>query len=98
MWKLIEHTKIKGKQEIMVKQLLKEMAEYSYATYAEQFENHFNQLVKEIPRSNNYSADLLFKVTQRNHKSVEVWKMTVTGEFKYKMFTLDFISTGKSNP
>jgi len=90
-WQLTEHKSPNGKQEIEVKMLLKEMAEYTYATYAEAFEKHFNQLVKDIPKTNNYSADLLYKVTQRNLKSVEVWKMTITGEFKYKMFTLDFV-------
>lgn len=92
MWKLTENKSPKGQQEIRVKILLSEMAEYSFATYAEQFENHFKEMVKQIPKSNNYSADLLFKITQRNLKSVEVWKLTVTGEFKHKMFTLDYIN------
>lgn len=93
-WKITENKSPKGQQEIKVKTLLKEMAEYSYATYAEAFENHFKQLVLDIPKTNNFSADVMFKVTQRNQKSVEVWKMTTTGDFNYKMFTLDFI--GKS--
>ena len=71
--------------------LLKEMAEYSFASYAEQFINSFKERIVEIPRHNNFSADLLYKVTPRNHKSVELWKMTVEGDFKYKMLTLDFI-------
>lgn len=90
-WRLIENKTPRGQQEIKVKQLLREMAEYSYATYAEAFENHFKQLVKEIPRTNNFSADILFKVKQRNFKSVEVWKMTPEGDYKYKMFTLDYV-------
>lgn len=91
MWNLTVNREPKGQQEIKVKMLLKEMAEYSYATYAEAFQNHFNQLIKDIPRSNNYSADLIYKVTQRNLKSVEVWKMKPNGDFNYKMFTLFFV-------
>ena len=91
-WKITEHKSPKGQQELKVLALLKEMVEYSYATYAEQFENHFKQLVKELPKTNNYSADLLYKITQVNTKRVEVWKMTVTGDPKYKMFTLDFVN------
>lgn len=91
MWKVTEHKCSSTYQELNVKRIVNEMAEYSYDTYAEAFENHFKQLIKEIPRHNNFSADLLYQVTPRNQKSVEVWKMTVQGEFKYKMFTLDFI-------
>lgn len=91
MWKVTEHKRSNQQQEIKVAQLVREMAEYSYATYAEQFENHFKERIQEIPRTNNFSADLLYQVTQRNHKSVEVWKMTTQRDFKYKMFTLEFI-------
>ena len=93
MWKLTENKSPKGQQEIKVKILVKEMSQYSYAPYAEAFENHFKQLVKEIPRTNNFSADLLFKVIARNLKSVEVWKMKITGEFNYKLFTLDYVDS-----
>jgi hypothetical protein len=91
MWKLTAHKRCKNKQEIKVRALLTEMVEYSYATYAGAFEQHFKKLVAEIPKTNNYSAELLFKVTQRNLKSVEVWKLTAAGDYKYKMFTLDYV-------
>jgi hypothetical protein len=93
MWKLTENKKTKGQQELRVKILLNEMCQNSYATYAGEFENHFKTLIKEIPRTNNFSANLLYKVTQRNLYSVEVWKMTVNGEFKHKLFTLDYINS-----
>lgn len=92
-WKVTEHKTSSQQQELNVKNLVKEMAEYSYATYAEQFINHFKDLIKDIPRKNNFSADLLYMVTQRNLKSVEVWKLNVQGDYKYKMFTLDYIET-----
>ncbi|HAP95841.1 hypothetical protein [Epilithonimonas hominis] len=90
-WQVIEHKCNSNQQELSVKILIKEMATNTYATYAEQFENHFKILVREIPRKNNFSADLLYKVTQRNLKSIEVWKLDVEGNYKYKMFTLNFI-------
>lgn len=92
-WKLTENKPPKSQQEIKVKMLLKEMAEYSYATYAESFINHFDILIKDVPRTNSFSADLMYKVTQRNHKSVEIWKMTTNGDFNYKMFTLDYVGS-----
>lgn len=68
------------------------MAEYTFATYAGEFEQQFKKrIIAEIPRTNNFSADLMYRVTQRNLKSVEVWKMTVQGDFKSKMFTLTFV-------
>lgn len=91
MWKITEHKSSQQQQELNVKILVKEMAEYSYATYAEQFETHFKDLIKQIPKTNCYSADLFYKATQRNLKSVEIWKMDIEGNFKYKMFTLDYI-------
>lgn len=90
-WKLIENKKPKGPQDARVKHLLLEMTEYSFATYAGQFESQFKRLVKELPRTNSFSADLMFRVTQRNLKSVEVWKVTPEGDFKHKMWTLNYI-------
>lgn len=91
MWKLTENKTADTEQELKVKALLREMSD-SYAETAGEFENHFKQLVKDIPRSNNYSADLLYKLTPRNQKSVEVWKMTPKGDYKYKMFTLEYLN------
>lgn len=91
MWKLTENKTPKNQQEIKVKQLLIEMAEYSYATYAEAFENHFKILIKDIPKTNSFKPEFMFKITQRNLKSVECWKLTVEGDFAYKLFTLDYV-------
>lgn len=91
MWQLTQHRVPKGLQEISVKALLKEMAEYTYATYAESFESSFLSQLTDIPNKNNFSADLLYKVKQINSTSVEVWKMKPDGDFKYKMFTLDYV-------
>lgn len=92
-WKITEHKRPKSIQDKKVKALLQEMSEYSYATYASEFDYHFKQLVQEIPATNNFPASLMFKVTQRNLKSVEVWKMTAEGEFNFKMFTIDYIGS-----
>ena len=73
--------------------MVKDLAEYSQATYAESFEYNFKLMLNEIKRSNNYSADLLYATTQRNLKSVEVWKMKVNGDFKTKMYTLDYVGS-----
>ena len=76
-----------------ITQMLNEMAPYTYATNAMQFEDAFKSAIEKIPRTNNYSANLMYKVKQTSLYSVEVWKLTVTGDFKTKMWTLDFIHT-----
>lgn len=92
-WKIIEHREIKGQQDLRVKSLLREMCWYSYASYADEFIGQFNKLLKEIPRSNSYSADLMYSATQRNLKSLEVWKMFSDGNYKYKMYTINYIGS-----
>lgn len=67
------------------------MAQYTYATYSEQIEWIFKGQVREIPRTNNFSADLLYQVKKIDAKVVEIWKMTADGDFKYKMFTLEYV-------
>lgn len=89
MWTLIQHKESKTATDLRVKSLLKEMKD-SYAYNAESFKNHFKQLIKDIPKSNNFSADLMYEVTPRNQKSVEVWKMDSKGEFKDKLYTLNY--------
>lgn len=92
MWKVTSHKEPKGQQDIQLKMLIKEMAEYTYATYAQQFETAFKSLIEtEIKPTNSFKPSLMYKVTPRNQKSVEVWKMTVQGDFKEKLYTLEFV-------
>lgn len=92
MWIVKSHKEAKGQQDIQLKLLIKEMAEYTYATYAEQFETAFKSLIEtEIKATNNFKPSLMYKVTPRNQKSIEVWKMTVKGDFKEKLYTLDYL-------
>ncbi len=95
MWKLTEYKSTDAKKETKVKLLVKEMAANTFASYAEQFADAFKIRLAEIPRQNNFSADLLYKCTQRNMYSVEIWKLDVAGEFKYRMFTLDYQKENK---
>lgn len=92
MWQITEHKCSNQTQEIKVAMIVKEMARYSYATYSGEFESHFKERIKEIPKYNSFPAQYLYRVKECGLKKVEVWKMNVAGDFKYKMFTLDFIS------
>ena len=91
MWELTVFKELQNQQDIKVRMIVKEMAANSYATFAEAFENHFKDRLQEVPRTNNFSAELLYKVKHLNTKSVEIWKLTVTGDLKCKVFRLDFI-------
>lgn len=88
MWKVTEHKRPKSKQDLEVTVLLKEIATYDIH-YSGELIRMFEQEVKNIKRSNNFSADLMYKLTQRNQTSVELWKLTVKGDYKDKLFTLN---------
>lgn len=90
MWKVTEHKKSYQSQELKVCSLVQEMARYTFATTAPEFESAFKARINEIPRTNSFSPDLMYRISQRNPKSVELWKMTASGDFKYKIFTLLF--------
>lgn len=92
MWKLTEHRSPKAQQEQKVKILLLEMVEFTSVNYAESFIDRFHDRLKEIPRSNNFSPDLMFKATQRNFTSLEVWKLYPNGDFRTKLYTLDYVA------
>lgn len=88
-WKIIKHKAGSGQQELQVCVKVREL-EYSNITYAESLIDEFKQKLKEVKRTNNFSADLMYKATPRNQKSIEIWKMTADGDFNYKMFTLEY--------
>lgn len=91
MWKLTQHKDPKHQQDTKLKIMLQEMAAYTYAYNAESFERAFKSLIEtEIKPTNSFKASLMYKVSPRNQKSVEVWKMTVKGDFKEKLYTLDY--------
>jgi len=93
MLKITTFKKGDSKQELEVSALVKEMSIGTYATTSGEFEIAFKQLLKGISKSNNFSADLLYTVTPRNEKAVEIWKLKVNGEPNYKMFMLEFIDS-----
>jgi hypothetical protein len=88
MWKVTEHKRGSQILEFKVTSMVKEMAAYTYLTYAESFIYRFHENLKDIPKSNNFSADHMYRAKEVDTNSVEVWKMNVKGDFKYKMFTL----------
>jgi hypothetical protein len=90
-WEIIEHKEPKGQQELKLKILLNEMAEYSYSTYAESFINHFSSLIMDIPKTNNFSANLMFAAVEINLKTIGIFKKSVLGDLKTKMYTLKYI-------
>ena len=88
MWKITKHKVGNSANELKVSSLVRELSEIDWITTPGEFEREFNKGTSAMPKTNSFSADLMYKVTQRNEKSVEVWKMDVKGDFKYKMFTL----------
>lgn len=90
MWKITEGKSSSAQQEVKVKMIVREMAEGTYATYAEAFIEAFKDRLKEIPRTNVFSADHFYKCKEISLYSVEICKLDVKGDFKYRMFTLDY--------
>lgn len=92
MWKVTAHKRGDQKQEIEVSILVKELATSENLSYSGSFIDRLKEDLKSIPKSNNFSAAVLYKAKEISFTQVEIWKLTVEGDFKYKMFTLDYIS------
>lgn len=90
MWKITEHKSPRSKQALEVAVILKEIATYEGVTYSESFINLFEKKIQEIPRNNIYAAHLFHKLTPRNLYSLELWKLDAQGEFKEKLYTLNY--------
>lgn len=88
MWKVTKENRNFSSAELKVIVLVREIAEFTFATYAEQIIDQIHYQLPTIKRGNNFSADLMYKATQRNLKSIEVWKLDVQGNYKYKMMQL----------
>lgn len=67
--------------------LVKEMQDY-WARDSESWIDNFKSRLKEVKRTNCFSAENGYKATPRNNKSLEVWKLKANGDFNYKMFTV----------
>jgi hypothetical protein len=85
MWKVTENKAANGQQDLRVKILLKEIAQYDHVHTASNFEAIFKKEVQEIPAKNNFSASLMYKIKALSDYEFEVWKMTTAGDFKSKM-------------
>lgn len=90
MWKVTQHKEERGYIGLHVSKIVKEIAIIGWITSAEQYSDRFEHEVKQVKRSNNFSADLMYKVKEINWNKIEIWKLTVTGEEKTKLFTLEY--------
>ncbi len=95
-WNIQTHKVGTGQQEIQVKLLVKEMQD-TWATDAQTWGNAFKDRLKLIPKKNCFTAEYGYKATERNHTSLEVWKMKANGDFNYKMFTVTKEEKNDSN-
>lgn len=86
-WNIIKHKVGNNQMEIKVSILVKELNNI-WATDAESWARFFYDKLKEIPKTNIFSAEHAYKTTLRNPYSLEVWKMKTNGDFNYKMFTV----------
>lgn len=86
-WKIEQHKRGNGQQEIQVSIIVKELADCMASNFDE-WNNIFVNRLKSMKRKNIFSADLFYKATPRNLYSLEVWKLDSKGDYKYKMFTV----------
>lgn len=86
-WNIQKHKIGNGQKELQVSIIVKEMQE-TWAHDSESWCNTFKDKLKEIKRTNCFSAENGFKATQRNRTSLEVWKMKANCDYNYKMFTV----------
>ena len=90
MWDLKTIKEPKGQQELKVSMELKQMVQCTYATNSYEFESAFKELLSRQKRTNNFSAELMFRVKNLDIQTVEIWKMTADGDFKHKIFELKY--------
>ncbi|SFC33389.1 hypothetical protein SAMN05421780_104294 [Flexibacter flexilis DSM 6793] len=100
MWNLTEHQKPSTRQDLQVLVSIRDTIEYAtHCTYAGSFINQFKIDLSEIPRSNNFSADLMYKAIAPNQdeysNTVEIWKLKANGDFKTKLYTLIYAKSTK---
>lgn len=86
-WNIEKHKVGNGKQDLQAAIIVREM-ESSFSSYSESWCNSFKDRLKEIPRSNIFSAEYAYKAFPIDTYTVEVWKMDTQGDKKYKMFTV----------
>jgi len=86
-WEITKNKTLNQRMDLEVAGKVKEL-EFNGADDIKSLKIVFKKKLLEIPQTNTYSADCLYKMIQRNPNSCEVWKMTPNGDFKYLMFTL----------
>lgn len=88
LWKIRKHKELKSQLDLRVGAMLREICLTTYAESSSEFKGIFDRLLKNIKSTNQYSADILYRMTERNPDSAEVWKMTPEGDYKNKLFTI----------
>jgi hypothetical protein len=91
MWIITKHQCSDHLQEGQVIELITEMAQYTFASYADQFIQSFKSQLQDIPQTNAFAAVHLYKAKEVDMKTVEIWKTTITGEMKRKLITLEYV-------
>lgn len=91
MWKITKHRIGTYANDLKIAALVRELSEIDWLTTPGELAGAFDRATSEMPKTNSFSPDLMYKVVELNDKSVEIWKLNVEGDFKNKMFTLEFI-------
>jgi hypothetical protein len=86
-WNIQKHKVSNSSQELKAIILVKEMQE-TWASDSESWCRTFQDKLKEIPKTNAYTAEYGYRAKPINHTSLEVWKMKANSDFNYKMFTV----------
>lgn len=93
MWNLKTIKAPKGQLELKISYQLKEMIQFTFATNSFEFISAFHERLSSLKRTNNFSADLMYKAKGIDLTHVEIWKLTATGYLKHKMFELEYIKS-----
>jgi hypothetical protein len=87
-WEIQEHARMDTRQELDVAIKVKDEMTLCWCYDAESWIERFKELMRTVPRNNNFSADLMYKAFLISPTVVEVWKMTVESDKKKKVYTL----------
>jgi len=86
-WSIVQHKVPHSYQEVIVSILVKDMKDYQ-GSLAETWINEFKFRLKQIKKTNIFSADAIYNAKPIDMVSLEVFKTKPDGSFAYKMFTV----------
>ena len=91
MWKVTVVKQPRSSIELKVSIVVNQTAKIDWIRCSTDWIERFDAELEVLKTGNAFKASHSFKATPRNESSLEVWKINGNGEFKHKMWQVDFV-------